>query len=99
MTTQTYRIAHIREQGQDMVIVPLDGARFHGLTPQRKGQVKAALQRCSRSAGLAGEVCLVWTHARRFNFIAPRPWHPFFRRLSMAAVQRIINKKLTCQGF
>ena len=82
-----------------MVIIPLDGQRFHTLTPQRRGQVRAALQRCSTSAGLAGEVCLVWTYARRTHFMAPKPWHPFFRGLSMAAVQRSLNKRLTCKGF
>jgi len=99
MTTQTYRIAHIREQGQDMVIVPLEGGKFHNRPHEEKMQVRDALQACSEDAGLAGEVCLVWTYGRRFYFIAPEPWHAFFRSLTMVHVRRNLNKKLACTGF
>lgn len=90
-----FRIAHIRQQGQDIIIVPMD-SQFQFRTQEQKAAAKVALQRCATAAGLAGTVCLVWTYGRNFYFIAPQPWHPFFKSLNMAAVARNINKRLTC---
>jgi hypothetical protein len=91
-----YKVAHIQEQGQDMIIIPLEGRTFHTQPAEAQGQTKYALQLCAQSAGLAGEVCLVWEHARRLYFIAPPPWHPFFKSLTMARVRHNLNTELTC---
>jgi hypothetical protein len=92
----SFDVAHLHEQGQDMVIVPLESAFGHkSQTDQQK--VIAALQLCARSAGLAGTVVPVWDDGfGRMAFIAPRPWHSFFQGLSLALVGANINKRLTC---
>jgi hypothetical protein len=59
--------------------------------------VIAALQVCARAAGLAGTVVPVWdAGGGRMAFIAPRPWHPFFKSLRLQTVAQNINKRLTC---
>ena len=88
------RIAHLREQGQNMVIVPLD-SRFGHRTGEDQNAIVAELQQRARAAGLAGTVVSVWESGGRINFRAPRPWHPFFQSLSMALVLRNINKELS----
>ena len=90
-----YKIAHIRERGQDMIIVPLD-SQFHYRTAQEKESFRLALGRCAANAGLKGTVCLVWTYGSRLYSISPPPWHPFFKTVSMAFIARNINKNLTC---
>lgn len=90
-----YKIAHISEQGQQMIIVPLDST-FHNRTQQAKSEFMEAFQIAATSAGLAGSVALIWKSGSMVNFMAPKPWHPFFR--GQGIYQRIMastNKELT----
>ncbi len=91
-----FRIAHLRRQGQDMIIVPLDRSFGHKLNTDQN-EICAGLQACARGAGLAGTVVPVWdAGGEKMAFLAPRPWHPFFSSLSLADVEANINKTLTC---
>lgn len=89
-----FRIAHMREQGQDMIIVPLESS-FGNKSSDDQHVVMAELQAHARGAGLAGTIVPVWESGGRMFFIAPRPWHPFFQSLSMLAVLQNINKELS----
>ncbi|MDH1068459.1 hypothetical protein N5B96_02960 [Acinetobacter johnsonii] len=90
-----FKIAHLREQGQDMIIVPLEN-NFEHKTSSEQSDFIDALQHYASSAGLAGTVVPVWQHGRSMKFIAPQPWHPFFKSLSWNVVIRNLNKELTC---
>ena len=91
----TYKIAHIRKQGQDIIIVPLE-SRFHNQPADKKESTRIALQRCAAQHKLSGTVCLVWEHGKRFYAIAPKQWRSFFQSVTMGYVCRNINKKITC---
>lgn len=91
-----YRVAHVREQGQDMIIIPLE-PKFGRASEREQEATVAELQACARSAGLKGTVVPVWTEGGRMRFRAPKPWHPFFRSLTPEAVEASINRELTCQ--
>ncbi|HZR03164.1 MAG TPA: hypothetical protein VFA81_08350 [Burkholderiales bacterium] len=89
-----FKIAHLREQGQDMIIVPVDGAFQHKPAADQQ-QVRAELQMRARAAGLAGTVVPVWPDSSgRMHFIAPEPWHPFFKSLSLPMVYSALNREL-----
>ena len=89
-----FKVAHLRQQGQDMVIVPLDSS-FGRKMEQEKAEIVEELQMRSSAAGLRGTVVPVWdAGGGRMGFIAPRPWHPFFSSLNLFAVQRNINKEI-----
>jgi len=92
----TFQVAHLREQGQDIIIVVVD--RSFGLKTQaEQNEVCAALQSCASAAGLAGTVVPVWdSGGGRMAFLAPPPWTPFFRSMTLAAVAANINRELTC---
>lgn len=91
----SFEVAHLREQGQDMVIIPLD-YDFELKTPSEQQAAVTELQLRARAAGLAGRVVVIWdAGGGRAKFIAPQPWHPFFRNLSLASVVRNINKMLS----
>jgi hypothetical protein len=93
----SYEVAHIREQGQDIIIIPLERS-FGRKTKHEQEEVCAALQLCASDAGLAGSVVPVWEEAGgRMGFLAPKPWHTFFKSMSLVAVAANINKKLTCR--
>jgi hypothetical protein len=92
----SFDIAHLREQGQDLIIVPLDSSFGHKSSGEQQ-HVIASLQACARSAGLAGTVVPVWEDGfGRMAFIAPRPWHPFFQSIGMDFVTGNINRRLMC---
>lgn len=94
----SFRIAHLREQGQDMIIIPVDRS-FGSKNASQQEQTLLALQVCARAANLAGTVVPVWdAGGGRMAFIAPRPWHPFFQSIGLDTVARNVNKTLTCSG-
>lgn len=87
--TMKYDVAHIREQGQDMIIVLVS----HEPTEVQQSQ----LQRCATAAGLAGTVVPVWTDPfGHLHFRAPVLWHGFFESLSPEFINANINRTLTC---
>jgi hypothetical protein len=86
-------VAHIREQGVDLIIVFVsDRVRWMNDTDVRS--IVAGLTVCARSAGLAGHVVLVWPG----GFYADRPLHPFFESAQYELLAASINKKLNCQN-
>ncbi len=97
MSSKTYEVAHIREQGQDMIIIPVSNS-VNNMTNQKQNELKSSLQYFAGDAGLAGEVCLVWEHSRHFHFLAPQQWHGFFKSINMQFVAHNVNKKLTCSS-
>jgi hypothetical protein len=83
-------VAHVREQGQDMIIVPMNDQ--FGRKPQSdQHAVINEIQRRASGAGLAGTVVAVWPG----GFIAPRPWHPFFRTFSYGQALANVNRSLS----
>lgn len=54
-----YKVAHLREQGQDMIIIPLDSI-FRQKVDSDQAAITADLQAHAASAGLAGIVVPVW---------------------------------------
>lgn len=91
----TYKIAHLSEQGQDIIIAPLE-SNFHNASDEEQNQFIEYLQACATSAGLAGTVVPAWLYGGRVYFIAPTLWHPFFKSLSWNDILININKELTC---
>lgn len=90
----TFKVAHLREQGQDLVIIPLDSSFGHK-SEQEQRKVIAELQRHSRGAGLRGTVAPVWESSGRTSFIAPRAWHPFFQGISLQNIWANVNKEIS----
>jgi hypothetical protein len=90
-----YKIAHIRKQGQDIIIVPVD--RSYGSQSQAdQNKTRNALQIAATSAGLAGQVIIAWEGGSgRVGTLAPREWSQFCSSLSWPFIARNINKTLT----
>ncbi|NIG79450.1 hypothetical protein F3J34_38510 [Klebsiella sp. Ap-873] len=93
--SKKFRIAHIREQGVDLIIAPLDSS-FNNKTSLQQNDFIEWLQLNAHSAGLAGTVVPVWQSGRSIKFIAPQGYHPFFRSISWNFIITNLNKELTC---
>ena len=89
-----FQVAHIREQGVDLIIIPLKGSsRFKSETEQH--EIISELQVRASNAGLAGTVVPVWDNGGgRMAFIAPQNWHPYFKGISLQFVADNINREL-----
>jgi len=78
-----------------MIIVPLESSFGSKIGSDQQAAI-AEFQIRARAAGLAGTIVPVWNSGGgRMAFIAPQPWHPFFRSLSLQAVAASINKTLS----
>lgn len=87
------KVAHIQEQGVDMIIVPVnDDFRFKPLSEQEN--VTLALQRVATGAGLRGTVVPVWNDSGRMAFLAPLNWHTFFRSINLPFVWANVNREI-----
>jgi hypothetical protein len=94
ITMPRFKVAHIREQGTDLIIVPVESA-FGARASSTQQQTIDELQSRAAAAGLAGTVVPVWDAGRgRMGFIAPSAWHPFFRSVNLRFVLQNINREL-----
>ena len=90
----TFEIAHINEQGVNVVVVFVDPAVAHKSAEEQNG-IATSLQLCAQSANLAGNVAMVWPG----GFWAPFNQHAFFKSPggSYAELRLRINKTLSCE--
>ena len=88
------KVAHVREQGVNLIIVPLE-SRFGSKPTADQHAAIAEIQVAARSAGLAGTVVPVWLSGGRMSFIAPSQWHSYFGRLHWNQIQASINRTLS----
>lgn len=87
-------VAHVREQGVDLIIIPLDH-NFGRQSQAQQDQAVTELQMRASTAGLRGTVVPVWdAGSGRMAFIAPRNWHSFFRGIDLRWVAMNINREL-----
>jgi hypothetical protein len=89
-----FKVAHVREQGVDLVVVPLN-EQFDHKTQSDQSAITDELQMRSRAAGLRGTVVTVWPVGNRMKFIAPPSYHPFFRSIGLHWVAANINREIS----
>jgi hypothetical protein len=88
------KAAHINEQGQNMIIFPLDGA-FGIKTHHARSEMLEELERRAHAAGLAGRAVAIWERGNQTHFLGPRPWQGFFQSISLRWVMANINKEIS----
>jgi hypothetical protein len=90
----SFKIAHLKQNGVDLIIVPLDSS-FGDKPTEDQNAIQVELQVRAARAELAGTVVPVWERFNRFYFIAPAPWRAFFKSITMAFVVKNLNRTLT----
>jgi hypothetical protein len=89
-----FKVAHIKEQGVDLIIIPLK-SKFGMLGNSEQAAETEVLQVRANSAGLAGTVVPVWNNGgNRMGFRAPQRWHPYFSGLSLSFVLQNLNREI-----
>jgi hypothetical protein len=90
-----FRVAHIREQGIDLIIIPLESSFGYKSKDEQDSAINE-LQIRSNSAGLRGTIVPVWdSGGGRMAFIAPQNWHSFFKSINLAWVAGNLNRAIS----
>jgi hypothetical protein len=90
-----FNVAHLREQGQDMLLFALEGSSFHNKSESQQSEILAELQLRANRAGLAGQAAIFWDYGSSGYFRGPRPWHPFLRSVSTSWVVSQANRTIS----
>ena len=90
----TFKLAHIREQGQNMLLFPLSNS-FSQKSSNEQHSILAELEDRAHGAGLAGRAAIFWESGGRTHSLGPKPWANFLRGLSLHAVLRSVNKSIS----
>lgn len=90
----TFKLAHIREQGQNMLLFPLD--RSFGLKSEaEKSLIVQELEDRAHGAGLAGRAAAIWESGGRTYTLGPKPWAGLLRSISIRHVLASVNKSIS----
>lgn len=88
------RLAHIREQGVNLIIVPFEKT-FGAKSPQEQHDALIVLRDTAARAQLQGEVVPVWDMGDGgMAFLAPQGFHPYFRSISLDFVRANLNREI-----
>jgi hypothetical protein len=94
VTMPSFNVAHLREQGQDMLLFPLDSG-FGRKTSSDQRSILGELEVRAHHAGLAGRAAAVWESGGRTYTLGPPNWAGFLRSLSMRAVLANVNREIS----
>jgi hypothetical protein len=89
----TYRVAHVNEQGADLIIIPLDSSFGNQTTSQQTAEI-AEFQSRARMAGLRGIVVPVWIDGPEMKLIAPPVLWPFFQGVQYQEILQWLNMEI-----
>jgi hypothetical protein len=93
----TFQVAHLRRDGQELIIVPVDRS-FGKRSASEQARIQEAFQRSAAAAEMAGAVVPVWEDASgRMAFRAPPPWHEFLKSIDMVYVATALNRSLSLE--
>lgn len=90
----SFNVAHIREQGQDMIFFPLDDS-FDRKTTTDQNSILAGLQARASAAGLRGRAVAVWQRGYETRFLGPPSWRAFFQSIDMNFVLSNVNREVS----
>jgi hypothetical protein len=78
-----YEIAHIREQGQEILLFALNQSFGHQSEKDQLAALDEFSRRC-RGANLRGSVAILWPAGAQTRFIGPQNWHHYLGSINLA---------------
>jgi hypothetical protein len=90
-----YKVAHIHEQGNDMIIFPLE-SKFGQMTGSDQDEELAILGFQANAAGLRGTAVAVWdAGGGKMAFRGPQQWCSFLCSINLRFVMVNVNKEIS----
>ena len=94
----TFQVAHLRRDGQEVIIVPVDRSFGKRSLPEQ-ARIQEAFQRSAAAVNMKGVVVPVWEDASgRLAFRAPPLWHDFLQSIDMVYVATALNRSLSLES-
>jgi hypothetical protein len=94
----TFQVAHLRREGQDVIIVPVDRS-FGKRSVTEQARIQEAFQRRAAAIEMKWVVVPVWEDSSgRLAFRAPPAWHDFFQSIDMVYVATALNRSLSLES-
>lgn len=90
----SFKVAHVQEQGQNMLLFPLDRSFGHK-TPDQQRAIVDELEDRAHVAGLAGRAAVFWECNGRTYSLGPQQWRNFLRSISIRRVIASVNKSIS----
>ena len=91
----TYKIAHIKGQGVDVVIFSVNGS-FGVHTEAEQNSLIKLFQTKAKAAGFSGNVAVVWDGPDgKIKFRAPLNQHAFFNNVTSEFIEANLNKSIS----
>jgi len=90
----SFDVAHIQEQGQNMLLFPLNSSFGHKSSSEQHS-ILEELEVRAHGAGLAGRAVAVWEAGGRTYTIGPKLWAGFLRSINMRFVLRNVNREIS----
>jgi hypothetical protein len=90
----TYKVAHINQQGQNLIIFPLDPT-FGQLTALEQQSDLTMLGLRAYAAGLRGLPVAVWEADGQTRFRGPERWRAFLESINLEFVWANVNKEIS----
>ncbi len=88
-----FRVAHLNQDGENVIVIPLESAFSLRSTMQQKA-IRDDLQSHAVAANLAGIVVPVWDVGGRMEFLAPSAWRSFFQSVTLSWVVANLNRNI-----
>jgi len=95
----TFQVAQLDIQDVQLLVIFLP-SDFDSKAATEKLEFHATLERCAETAGLAGNVVILWQDSsNRTRFIAPPQQHPFFQIMKYEQLLAQVNRTITCPSI
>lgn len=91
-----FPVAHLKEQGQDLVVIFVSSAMRYKTLQERQATLED-FQASSLAAGLAGTAALAWEFGSRLEYFCAPAFQTFFSSLSYEDLTANINRTLTAK--
>lgn len=93
-----YKLAHIHTRGVGLILIPLE-SMIENRTAAEQGEIHKSFQMVALSAGLRGNVVLVWDKGGgATGFLAENHIQPVMQRITYEFVQNKINREMLVKG-
>ncbi len=93
MERRTYQVAHVKQQGQDMLLILMDDLFWRRSEADQHAAMEM-LQAAADKEGLGGHVVCVSQKGSKTMFRGPAPWAPFLQTLDWATVAKNVNARI-----
>lgn len=96
---ELFSVAHLRVDGEDVIIIPLVARDIVDMTKAEKEAVYQAFSECAHNKRnhLKGKVMMTWSAHESFRYYGHKDWLEYMSSKNTKWVQSKLNKSIYCE--